>query len=130
MLLQTVVHYSLHLAFPALLAFVFFRRDWITVYVLFLATMMVDLDHLLASPIFEASRCGINFHILHSYWAIGLYALLLFFKRPYRIIGIGLLLHMLTDLIDCLFSYHRCESCMAGAPSFELLEKISNLLGV
>lgn len=62
--------------------------------------MLVDLDHLLANPIFDPNRCSINFHPLHTYWAIGLYVVLLFFKRT-RIIGIGLLMHMLTDQIDC-----------------------------
>ena len=130
MLLQSSVHYSLHLVVPALIAFVFYRKDWVKVYVIFLATMLVDLDHLLASPIFEATRCGIDYHILHSYWAIGFYVLLLFFKRPYRIIGIGLLLHMLTDLIDCLFSYHRCEACVAEAPALALLKAISKFFGM
>jgi len=128
-LLQSLIHYSLHFAFPALIAYIFFRRDWKKVYIIFLATMLVDVDHVLATPIFEASRCGFGFHFLHSYWAIAVYVLLLFFKRPYRIIGIGLLFHMFTDLIDCLFSYHRCEVCVEDAPAFELLKAISEFFG-
>ena len=128
MLLQSIVHYSLHFAFPALIAFAFFRSDWVKVYLIFLATMLVDLDHFLVSPIFEASRCGFGFHLLHSYWAIAVYVLLLFFKRPFRIIGIGLLFHMGTDLIDCLFSYHHCQACVADAPALELLKAISEFL--
>lgn len=65
-----------------------------------LATMLVDLDHLLASPIFDPGRCSINFHPLHTYWAMGVYIVLLFFKKT-RIIAVGLLFHMLTDYIDC-----------------------------
>ena len=30
-----------------------------------LATMVVDLDHLLADPILDPQRCGIGFHPLH-----------------------------------------------------------------
>ena len=67
-----------------------------------LATMLIDLDHLLASPIFDSSRCSIGFHPLHSYYAIVVYVGLLFFKKT-RIIAIGLLLHILTDYQDCLW---------------------------
>ena len=67
-----------------------------------LLTMIVDLDHLLANPIYEADRCSINFHPLHSYYAIGVYMIMIFLRRPFNIIGIGLLLHMLTDFCDCL----------------------------
>lgn len=72
-----------------------------------LLTMLVDLDHLLATPIFDPDRCSIGFHPLHSYWAIGVYALLC--VLPYRClglpwwlraVGIGLLFHMFTDFQD------------------------------
>ncbi len=65
-----------------------------------LATMLVDLDHLLATPIFDPGRCSINFHPLHTYWAMAGYVVLLFFRKT-RIIAVGLLFHMLTDYIDC-----------------------------
>ena len=68
-----------------------------------LLTMIVDLDHLLANPIHQADRCSINFNPLHTYYAIAAYIILIFFRKPLNIIGIGLLLHMLTDYIDCLF---------------------------
>ena len=67
-----------------------------------IATMLVDLDHLLASPIYSPNRCSTNFHILHSYYAMGIYVVLLYFKKL-RVISVGLLFHMLTDFIDCLF---------------------------
>lgn len=67
-----------------------------------IATMLVDVDHLMADPIFMVNRCSIGFHILHSYVAIGVYFVLLFFKKT-RIIGVGLLFHMITDAIDCLW---------------------------
>ena len=69
-----------------------------------LATMLVDLDHLLATPVFDPNRCSVGFHPLHSYFAIGIYFLLLLDKRA-RIIAVGLLFHMLTDVIDCAFVY-------------------------
>lgn len=99
---QIFIHYSLHFFFPLLVAFVYFRKDWKKVYLIMLLTMMVDLDHLLASPIYQANRCSINFHPLHTYYAIAVYIIMIFFRKPLNIIGIGLLLHMLTDWIDCL----------------------------
>lgn len=101
--MQTFIHYFLHFGFPFILAYVFFKKEWKKVSLILLATMLVDLDHLLATPIFAPNRCSINFHLLHTYYAMIIYLLLLFFKKPFNIIGIGLLLHMLTDYIDCLF---------------------------
>jgi hypothetical protein len=31
-------------------------------YLILIATMLIDLDHLLVEPIFETNRCSINFH--------------------------------------------------------------------
>ena len=99
---QFFIHYSLHFVFPLLIAFVFFRKDWKKVYLIMLSTMMVDLDHLLANPIYQEDRCSVNFHPLHTYYAIAVYIIMIFFRKPLNIIGIGLLLHMLTDFIDCI----------------------------
>ncbi|MDE5422683.1 DUF6122 family protein [Ancylomarina sp. DW003] len=102
-LLQFVVHYSLHLLFPGLIAWFFFRDRWKKAWLIMLATMLVDLDHLLATPIFEPGRCSIGFHPLHSYYAIAIYFIMVFFPKL-RIVAIGLLFHMLTDFQDCLWS--------------------------
>ena len=99
---QFFIHYSLHFVFPLLIAFVFFRKNWKKVYLIMLSTMIVDLDHLLANPIYQEDRCSINFHPLHTYYAIAVYIIIIFLRRPFNIIGIGLLLHMLTDFCDCL----------------------------
>ena len=99
--MQFIFHYFLHLVAPFFIAYLFFREDWKRVYIILLATMLVDLDHLIASPIFQADRCSINFHPLHTYYAMAVYIVLLFFKGPSRIIGIGLLFHMFTDGLDC-----------------------------
>ena len=99
---QIFIHYSLHFVFPLLIAFVFFRKNWKKVYLIMLSTMIVDLDHLVANPIYQADRCSINFHPLHTYYAIAVYIIMIFLRKPFNIIGLGLLLHMLTDLIDCL----------------------------
>lgn len=99
-MLKFSIHYTLHFIFPFLIALIFFKSKWKTVYIIFLLSMLVDLDHLLANPIFEKSRCSINYHPLHSYIAIVFYSIGLFFKKT-RILCLALLFHMLTDLIDC-----------------------------
>jgi len=99
-MLQTTLHYSLHLLAPGLLAWLFFRDQWQRAWLIMLATMLVDLDHLLAVPLFDPDRCSIGFHWLHTYPAIGAYCLMLLWK-PLRIIAVGLLLHMLADWQDC-----------------------------
>lgn len=119
MLMQTFVHYFLHFGFPWIIAFVFFRKDWKTVCLILLATMLVDIDHLFANPIFQASRCSINFHFLHTYYAMLFYLLLLFMRRPFRIIGIGLLFHMFTDFVDCMYMFSRCNSCFKNTAVFD-----------
>lgn len=124
--MQTFIHYFLHFGFPLLIAYGFFRNDWKKVYLILLATMLVDLDHLLADPIFMANRCSIEFHPLHTYYAMVAYTALLFFRKPFNIIGIGLLFHMLTDLIDCLIMFSSCRECLSDSPAIGLLEFISN----
>ena len=105
-ILQNIVHYSLHLIiFPGFVAYIFhhyFNTNWKYVFLLMILTMLVDLDHLFVTPIFDPNRCSVGFHFLHSYIAIFGYFILLFFKKT-RIIGIGLLLHTLTDFQDCLW---------------------------
>lgn len=64
------------------------------------ATMAVDLDHLVADPIYDPMRCSIGFHPLHQPIFIAVYALLCGFKKT-RWVGIGLLVHMALDSIDC-----------------------------
>jgi hypothetical protein len=83
----------------------FFRNIWKKAWLIMLATMLVDLDHLFANPIFDPTRCSIGFHPLHSYPAIITYFLLFFIPNSnLRIIAVGLLFHMATDLLDCYLS--------------------------
>jgi hypothetical protein len=104
---QAFIHYFLHLVFPGILTWTFYRSRWLKAWAILLCTMAVDLDHLLAMPVFDPCRCSIGYHPLHSWWAIGVYALLLLHSK-FRLVGVGLLLHMATDGIDCGFSAARC----------------------
>ena len=95
------LHIALHLLAPGLIAILFFKNRWRRAWLVMILTMAVDLDHLLASPIYDSNRCSIDFQPLHSYRAILLYLILTAFPKS-RIIGLGLLLHMGIDLTDCL----------------------------
>lgn len=66
-----------------------------------MSTMLVDLDHLLANPLYDPNRCSIGFHPLHQFIPIGIYGLMLLHHKT-RIVGLGLVIHMLLDLSDCM----------------------------
>ncbi|MDB3950563.1 DUF6122 family protein [Gammaproteobacteria bacterium] len=95
-----MLHLALHFIVPLLIAFLFFKENWKLSYLIMIATMLVDLDHLLASPIYDANRCSIGFHPLHQHWFIGIYLLMSFFSKI-RIIAVGLIIHMALDALDC-----------------------------
>jgi len=100
---QSIIHYSLHFLVPGLLAFVLFKKIWKKAWLVLVATMLVDLDHLWANPLFDPERCSIGFHFLHTPYAIIGYFLLLYVPNKwFKIAAIGLLFHMLTDYIDCM----------------------------
>nr|WP_299525352.1 DUF6122 family protein [uncultured Lutibacter sp.] len=101
-MLRFITHYGMHFVIPGIIAYLFFKNNWKKVWLIFVLTMLVDLDHLIATPLFDATRCSINFHPLHSYYAIVFYVGLLFFPKT-RIIAIGLLFHIITDAVDCLW---------------------------
>lgn len=107
-MLQNIIHYFLHLVFPAFIALWFYRKSWLVTYLILLATMLVDVDHLLAEPVYQACRCSIGFHPLHSYIACGVY-IVCFLVPRLRIIAIGLILHMITDSLDCYLSSIYCK---------------------
>lgn len=97
----SVLHLALHAAVPAAVALLFFRANWKRAWLIMFSTMVVDVDHLLADPIYDPDRCGIGFHPLHTYPAIAVYALLLI-PRVTRLIGSGLVIHMTLDGLDCV----------------------------
>ncbi len=98
-MLRIIIHYGLHFAMPVLFARLYDKEKWMRIYAIFLASMLVDLDHLFATPIFDPNRLSVGYHFLHSYYAMGVYALGLFF-RPTRILAFALIFHLFTDIID------------------------------
>lgn len=105
-------HIFLHFLVPLVVALAFYRDRCQQAAILMLATMLVDIDHLLADPIYDPERCSIGFHPLHTTPAIAFYAGLAVLPlltgrlsptlRIAHLIGVGLLIHMALDGIDCL----------------------------
>ena len=101
-MVRFIAHYGIHFIVPLFIAFYFYKENRFWVAILLLSGILIDIDHIVAHPMFDPNRCSINFHPLHSYWAITFYVILFMFKRT-RVIGLALLLHILADTVDCLF---------------------------
>jgi hypothetical protein len=101
-MIHTTIHIGLHLLVPLGFARAFFKDRFWQAWLIMVLTMVVDLDHLLANPIYDPHRCSINFHPLHSYPAILLYCLMAAIPKV-RLIGLGLLIHMGVDGGDCVW---------------------------
>lgn len=108
---------ALHFVVPLLVALAFYRGRWRNAALIMIATMIVDVDHLLASPIYAPHRCSIGFHPLHTIVAMIVYAALFAIplvgrgagtagmrsvERSIHLTGLGLLIHMSLDWINCL----------------------------
>jgi len=78
----------------------FWRKRFLSAWALMLLGWVIDLDHLLADPIYAPNRCSIGFHPLHTAPAIAVYAGLCVPKKT-RLFGIGLMIHIVLDAMDC-----------------------------
>ncbi len=114
-----MLHILLHFLIPAAVAALCFADRRGRAFALLLVALVIDLDHLLADPIYDPERCSIGFHPLHSSWAIALYLALWLVTQPIMpvagrfgalvcrwrdelfLIASGLLIHILLDASDC-----------------------------
>ena len=100
--LQFVLHYAGHWLAPFLIARLVFAKDWLRAGAVIAAANLIDLDHLLADPIFDPDRCSIGFHPLHGWVAAGVYVVLLAVPKWWmRAFALGALWHLAVDLGDC-----------------------------
>jgi hypothetical protein len=95
------LHLVLHAVVPLAIALAFYRDRWRRAWLIMLATMIIDIDHLVADPIYDPGRCSVGYHPLHTAPAIVLYAALLIPVRT-RLAGLGLVVHIALDALDCL----------------------------
>ncbi|MEM1128319.1 MAG: DUF6122 family protein [Bacteroidota bacterium] len=115
--LSAVLHVALHVIVPLGVAWVLYRPRWRLAATIMVTTMVVDLDHLLADPIYDPARCSIGFHPLHTGSAALAYGLMWALPLVLRsrlegpreeaaycvhLVGLGLLIHLALDGLDCL----------------------------
>lgn len=99
--MRALLHLALHALVPLGVARRFAPAPWWRAFLIMMATMIVDLDHLLANPLYDPDRCSLGFHPLHTAAPIAIYAVLALLPRT-RWVGVGLLIHMALDGVDCL----------------------------
>ncbi|MCG2589981.1 DUF6122 family protein [Rhodohalobacter sulfatireducens] len=113
-----MIHIALHFAVPLVVAFIFYNQKWRSAALIMILTMIVDVDHLIADPIYDPNRCSIGFHPLHTSIPILFYFLMFLIPLLYKnfstktgasssvriihLLGLGLLIHMFLDWTDCL----------------------------
>lgn len=99
--LRPIVHLVLHVAVPAAVALVWYRDRWFRSWCWLMVGWLIDVDHLLADPVYSPGRCSIGFHPLHTAPAMLVYGLLTVPRRT-RLLGLGLLIHIGLDALDCV----------------------------
>jgi len=99
-MVQATLHLMLHIVLPAAAARLFFPGRWKHAWLIMVLAMVIDLDHLLADPVYDPNRCSIGFHPLHTFPAAAIYALMLLVPAL-RIVSAGLLIHLGVDATDC-----------------------------
>jgi hypothetical protein len=98
---RPLLHLALHVAVPAAVAWCGFPKQRLRAFLWMLAGWLIDVDHLLADPVYAPGRCSLGFHPLHTAPAVLVYALLVLPRRT-RLLAIGLLIHIGLDGLDCL----------------------------
>ncbi|MDN3595225.1 DUF6122 family protein [Zunongwangia endophytica] len=123
-MIQSIFHYSMHFLAIGIIAYFFDKDHWKQNWIILALTMLVDIDHIFASPLFDPNRCGIGFHPLHSQFAIACYVIAAVFLRKgiFKLIFIGLSFHMLTDFLDCLFTFYKCGTCYDNSALKQLIQ--------
>jgi hypothetical protein len=59
---HSVLHVAFQFLIPGLIAILFFKKRWRLSWLIMILTMAVDLDHLMANPVYDSNRCSINLH--------------------------------------------------------------------
>ncbi|HHP7234851.1 MAG TPA: DUF6122 family protein [Desulfobacterales bacterium] len=115
-MIRPIVHILLHLIVPGVVARAFFPARWKFAWMIMVLTLVVDLDHLMADPIYDPNRCSLGYHPLHSLPAIVIYGLAAALP-VLRIAAVGLLLHMGLDGVDCIWmGTERVSAVVGSAP--------------
>lgn len=90
---------------------------YVSIFTCLMLTMAVDIDHLVAVPIYAPNRCSIFFHPLHQGWAISGYVMIFswlclqawrgktlsYGQKLAGLLALGLIIHMVLDALDCVW---------------------------
>lgn len=96
-----LLHLVFHVAVPVGVAALFFRKNFLRASLVMLAGILIDIDHLAASPIVDPNRCSVGYHLLHSFWLIPFYVALALYPKT-RLVGLGLIIHIILDTAECV----------------------------
>ena len=103
---QKITHLAGHTLLPIAISYAGYGSLWKSSAKIMIASNLVDVDHLLAKPIYNPNRCSIESHPLHSLPMIGLYSAMLLNEETQEW-GVGLLTHMAVDYVDCINTKER-----------------------
>ncbi|WP_370980692.1 DUF6122 family protein [Agaribacterium sp. ZY112] len=97
-------HIALHVLVPLCIAVALYQKRALKAFLFMLLAFAIDIDHLLAQPIYDPTRCSVDFHPLHSLYLLPLYILLSLQWRykPLQWFAWGLVIHMGLDSLDCM----------------------------
>ncbi len=95
------LHLLLHVLVPGVFARLCWPGRWKMAWLVMMAGMLIDLDHLFADTLYDPLRCSLTAHPLHGSIPALVYLLLLW-PRKTRVLACGLLLHLALDGSDCL----------------------------
>lgn len=95
-----MLHILLHAVVPLAIALAAGRDEWKPRFGWMMAGLVIDIDHLLADPVYDPTRCSLGFHPLHTALPIALYVGFALWPKT-RWLGIGLCVHILLDGMDC-----------------------------
>lgn len=98
--LRPFIHYGIHFALPFAIAGLWYRKRFTHALLILLGGILIDIDHLWASPLFDPERCSIGFHTFHQWPFIAAYLLLAIWPRT-KLFGLAFLLHIAADMTDC-----------------------------
>ncbi len=77
------------------------------IFLLLLASNLIDIDHLLAKPIYDPRRNSIGFHVLHKKRLFPLYLVGCFLPNIAKFLFIGICLHLVLDWAEFKFIVNR-----------------------
>ena len=97
--MDEMFHIVLHFVVPVIAA-PLFGAGWRRAYLMMLGAFVIDIDHLLADPIYDPGRCSVGFHSLHEPVLLPLYTMMLV-PTALRPLGVGIFIHLGLDSLDC-----------------------------